>query len=76
MQNLNEHAKTKPKPKTNSHAAVRTAHMCVRIIVHNCRTLSTAQNSSDNFPLILPTVVIAQMMPILESRGRQRQMLN
>jgi len=39
--------------------------MCVYIIVHNCRTQhSTAQNSSDNdnFPLILQTIVIAQMI--------------
>jgi len=38
--------------------------ICMHIIVHN-----TAQNSSDNFPLILQTIIVAQMM----GRGTNRQ---
>jgi len=39
MLNLNQHA-----------IFFRTVHMCVRVIVHNCRVVhNTAQNSSDYF---------------------------
>jgi len=40
----------------NQHSSIRTAtehiasYMCVRIIVHNCRTRHSTCNSSDNFP--------------------------
>ena len=44
----------------NQHSALRTAHVCVSLcttVVHN-----TAQNSSDNFPVILQAIITAQMM--------------
>jgi len=51
----------------NQHSALRTAHVCVSlctIVVHN-----TAQNSSDNFPVILQTIITAQMMSTREEGG-------
>jgi len=34
---LNKDPKQTQKEKLNQHAILRTVHMCVRIIVHNCR---------------------------------------
>jgi len=44
---------------------VRTAHLSVLMIVHNCR-IHTTQNSSDNLPSYLQTNTIAQMLSIRE----------
>ena len=45
----------------NQHTSLKTAHMCAH---HLCTTVihNTAQNSSDIFPLILQTAIIAQML--------------
>jgi len=43
MLNLNKRTKTKPKPKPT--LTLRTAHMCVRIIVYNRRT----QHNTEQF---------------------------
>jgi len=49
MLNLNKGTKAKPKPKPT-------------LIFKNCSCEQHRQNSSDNFPLILQTIIIAQMM--------------
>ena len=41
---------------------IRTAHLSVLMIVHNCRIQCTAQNSSDNLPSYLQTNTIAQIL--------------
>jgi len=54
MLNLNKHTQ-KLNVDLNQHSSLITAHMCARIIVHNCRTQhSTEQNSSDYFPSYPP----------------------
>jgi len=45
----------------NQHPSLITAHMCVRIIVHNCRT-QQHRTVLIIFPLILQIIIIAQMM--------------
>ena len=55
MLNLKKRTETKPKPKAT---LLRTAYMCVRMIVHNCRTQYSAEHG--NFPLILQTIIVAQ----------------
>jgi len=60
--------KNKLKPKTT--LILRTAHMCLHIVVYNCRTqhnTTTHRTVLIIFPLILQTIIIAQMM----STGRQ-----
>jgi len=50
VNNLKTKGKLKPKP-----TAARTAHMCVHIIVHNCRTqYSTEQFWPSSQPITLP----------------------
>jgi len=44
MPKLNKCTMAKPKPKTNI-MTVTTAHMCLRITVHNCHT----QHSTEQF---------------------------
>jgi len=67
MPNINKCTKTKPKPKATlifkNCSYVCALSLCTTV-VHN-----TAQNSSDNFPLILQTIIIAQMM----STGGERE---
>ena len=52
----NRKSKNISKENLNQQSTLRTAHMCVRITVHNCRKLhNTAQNSSDDllfYPLV------------------------
>jgi len=43
MLNLNKHTQTKPKPKVTLN--FQELLMCVRVIVHNCRT----QHSTEQF---------------------------
>ena len=44
---------------------VRTAHLSVLMTVHNFQyTTHTAQNSSDNLPSYLQTIIIAQMLSL------------
>jgi len=45
----------------NQHPSLITAHMCVHIIVHNCRT-QQHRTVLIIFPLILQIIIIAQMM--------------
>ena len=42
---------------------VRTAHLSALMTVHNL-VYNTAQNSSDNLPSYLQTIIIAQMLSI------------
>ena len=51
-----EHKKL--KLNLHQHSSLRTAHMCVHIIVHNRRT----QHSAEQHILILWTTIIAQMI--------------
>ena len=44
------------------HSTLITAHVCVRIIAYNCRTQRRTEHFLIIFPLILQTIIIAQMM--------------
>ena len=68
MLNLNERTQTKPKPTL-------IFKNCTSAYVSLCTTVvyNTAQNSSDNFPLILRTIITAQMM---STGGRDRPTLS
>jgi len=61
MLNLNKCTK-KLNLNLNQHSSLRTAHMFVRIILHNCRTQHKHRAVLIIFPLILQTVITAHMM--------------
>jgi len=66
MLNLNKRAKTKPKPTL---IFKNCSYVCISLcttVVHN-----TAQNSSDNFPLILQTITIAQITSTGDDRAKR-----
>jgi len=60
MLNLNKHTKNKPKTKPAANCK-NCSYVCA---YHSAQLSYTTQhkNSSDNFPLILQTITIAQLM--------------
>jgi len=58
------HSEIHPVWQNPIQRTIRTAHLSVLMIVHNCRIQCTAQNSSDNLPSYLQTNTIAQMLSI------------
>ena len=62
--NLNKCTRTKPKPKPTV-----IFKNCSYVCAYHCAQLSyTTQNRTDNFPLILQTIIIAQMMSTVGDR--------
>ena len=61
-------SETKPNLENCKNCSSKCAYDCAQLSVHN-----TAQNSSDNFPSYLQTIIIAQM---LSSGGEGGMMIN
>ena len=59
-------SETKPNPENCKNCSSKCAYDCAQLSVHN-----TAQNSSDNLPSYLQTIIIAQMLSIREEGGNQ-----
>jgi len=57
-----KHTKSKPESKANlnQQSTIRTAHVCISL--YTTEVHSTAQNGSENLPLILQTIIIDQML--------------
>ena len=58
------HSEMGPVRQNPIQRTVRTAHLSVLMTVHN-----TAQNSPDNLPSYLQTIIIAQMLSIRGEGG-------
>ena len=56
---VNGPSETKPNPENCKNCSSKCAYDCAQLSVHN-----TAQNSSDNVPSYLQTIIIAQMLSI------------
>jgi len=69
MLKLNEHTQEINLNLKPAVSRKNCSHVRARVSLYTTVVLNTAQNSSDNFPLIVQTIIIAEMMSTGGERG-------